>query len=176
MNHDRHVSHSSSRHKRKAQERGPVGVTVITLSDTRTPDTDVNGKFLRGAVTEARHRVAAHHVIKDDADTLCALLEDVLHDDSQVVILNGGTGISARDNTFDVLQGKLEKTLPGFGEIFRMLSFQQVGSAAMLSRAVAGLYKGKVIISIPGSPQAVELAWRKLIEPELAHLAWEIQR
>ena len=97
-------------------------------------------------------------------------------EDVQVVLFNGGTGVSSRDRTFDVLAAKLEKTLPGFGEIFRMLSWEQVGSAAMMSRATAGVYRGKVIVSTPGSPAAVRLAWEKLIEPELAHLAWEVVR
>ena len=91
-------------------------------------------------------------------------------------MFNGGTGISPRDRTYDALSRKLEKTLPGFGELFRMLSYDQVGAAAMLSRATAGVYRNTVIISTPGSPAAVRLAWEKLIAPELAHLAWEVIR
>ena len=95
---------------------------------------------------------------------------------AQLQLWNGGTGISLRDTTYDVLSRKLEKVLPGFGEIFRMLSYEQVGAAAMLSRAVAGTYRGKIIISTPGSPAAVRLAWEKLIVTEICHLAWEISR
>jgi molybdenum cofactor biosynthesis protein B len=93
-----------------------------------------------------------------------------------VILFNGGTGIAPRDTTFDVLNRRLEKTLPGFGELFRMLSFPQVGAAAMLSRAVAGVYRERVVVSMPGSPAAVRLAWEKLIGPELEHLAWEVAR
>ena len=105
-----------------------------------------------------------------------ATVEDLIKDEVQAIIFNGGTGISQRDRTFDVLNRKLEKTLNGFGEIFRMLSYEQVGSAALLSRAVAGVLKNKIVISLPGSPQAVTLAWEKLIEPELEHLVWELTR
>ena len=92
------------------------------------------------------------------------------------MLWNGGTGISPRDTTYDVLARKLEKTLPGFGELFRMLSYEQVGAAAMMSRAVGGVFRGKVVLSTPGSPKAVRLAWEKLIGPELEHLAWEVAR
>jgi molybdenum cofactor biosynthesis protein B len=94
----------------------------------------------------------------------------------QAIIVNGGTGISRRDTTFDVIEALLEKTLPGFGEIFRYLSYQQIGSAAILSRAVAGVCKGKVIFSIPGSPAAATLAMEKLILPEITHIVWEVGR
>jgi len=96
--------------------------------------------------------------------------------DAQIILFNGGTGIAPRDRTYDVLSQRLEKVLPGFGELFRMLSYEQVGSAAMLSRATAGVYQNKVIFSTPGSPAAVKLAWEKLIAPELTHLAWEVVR
>ena len=101
---------------------------------------------------------------------------DALTADARIVVVNGGTGVSRRDTTYDTLAAMLEKTLPGFGELFRMLSYEQVGSAAMLSRATAGTYRGSVVVSVPGSPKAVALAWEKLIEPELAHLAWEVGR
>ncbi len=92
------------------------------------------------------------------------------------MLFNGGTGISKRDTTYDVLNKALQKTLPGFGEIFRMLSYEEIGSAAMLSRALAGVHQGKIVISTPGSPAALRLAWEKLILPELQHLAWEVAR
>ena len=100
----------------------------------------------------------------------------MINSPARIIIFNGGTGITPRDRTFDVLDRKLEKRLTGFGELFRMLSYDQVGAAAILSRATAGTYRGKLIISTPGSPQAVELAWTKLIQPELQHLAWEVIR
>ena len=95
---------------------------------------------------------------------------------ARLIIFNGGTGISQRDRTYDVISRRLEKELPGFGELFRMLSFQEVGAAAMLSRATAGVYRGTVIFSTPGSPNAVQLAMEKLILPEIQHLAWELVR
>ena len=108
------------------------------------------------------------------------MVEEVLNEladqDVQIILFNGGTGISKRDTTYDVISRMLEKTLMGFGELFRMLSYEQVGSAAMFSRATAGVYHGKMIISIPGSPDAVKLAWEKIIAPEANHLAWEMQR
>jgi molybdenum cofactor biosynthesis protein B len=104
------------------------------------------------------------------------LEEIVAAREHRIALFNGGTGISRRDNTFDALSGKLEKTLPGFGEIFRMLSWEQVGAAAMLSRATAGVYRNVFVVSTPGSPAAVSLAWEQLLEPELEHLAWELTR
>ena len=104
------------------------------------------------------------------------MLDEMVESEARVILFNGGTGIASRDRTFDVLDRKLEKTLPGFGELFRMFSYEQVGAAAMLSRATAGVYRGKVGISTPGSPAAVQLAWEKLIGPELQHLAWEVIR
>lgn len=166
---------SSEDHRRKAHARGPVPIGLVTVSDTRNPDTDVNGAYLRGEVEAAGHVVAGYRLVRDEpAEVLQAL--DELAEKARVVLFNGGTGISSRDTTYDALAGRLEKTLPGFGEIFRMLSYEQVGAAAMLSRAVAGTYRGVVVLSTPGSPAAVRLAWEKLIAPELEHIAWEIGR
>ena len=105
-----------------------------------------------------------------------AVLDELADGEARIILFNGGTGISRRDTTIDMLTAKLEKHLVGFGELFRMLSYEQIGSAAMFSRATAGTYRGKVIISTPGSPAAVQLAWEKLIAPELQHLAWEVAR
>ena len=169
-------SESSSEHKKKASDRGPVSVMVVTVSDTRTPETDVSGNYLRQQLGAAGHRVHSQRIIRDEPAELEATLDEAATSDVQVVIFNGGTGVSRRDTTFDVLERKLEKTLSGFGEIFRMLSYEQVGAAAIMSRATAGVYRGKVVISTPGSPAAVRLAWEKLIAPELEHLAWEVAR
>lgn len=153
-----------------------MSLAIVTISDSRTPETDTNGQYLRGEIERLGHRVVAYHVVKDDAGQIAALLEELGRGEAQVLLLNGGTGISPRDTTYDVLSRTLEKTLPGFGELFRMLSWEQVGAAAMLSRATAGIYRGKVVISTPGSPAAVRLAWEQLIVPELQHLAWEVTR
>lgn len=169
-------SRSASFHKSRAAERGPVGVAVVTVSDSRTAETDVNGDYLRARIEEAGHRVATYRLIRDEPDQVEAALESCTGEDVQVVIFNGGTGISRRDRTFDVLDRKLEKPLTGFGELFRMLSYDQVGSAAMMSRATAGVYRNTVVISTPGSPAAVKLAWEKLIGAEIAHMGWELTR
>ena len=168
---------STEQHHALAAERGPVTVAIVTVSDTRTPETDVNGAYLREAIEGAGHRVAAYHVVPDDPARVGALLDELAHGGAaRVVLLNGGTGISRRDNTYEAVQERLEKEIPGFGELFRMLSFEQVGAAAMLSRAVAGVFAGVVLISVPGSPAAVKLAWERLVAPELEHLAWEVWR
>jgi len=169
-------SPSAAEHKKKAAAKGPLSVAVVTVSDTRTPETDVNGQYLRGAVEAAGHMVHSTRIVRDEPAEVEAALEELAAADVQLVLFNGGTGISRRDRTFDVLSAKLEKTLPGFGEIFRMLSFEQVGAAAILSRATAGVYRGKVVVSTPGSPAAVKLAWEKLIAPEIQHLVWELAR
>ena len=169
-------SKSTAQHKEIAAERGPVSLAIITVSDSRTPETDTNGQYLREEIERQGHRVVAYHVVKDDAEQIASLLVELGKSEAQILLFNGGTGISPRDTTYDVLSRSLEKTLSGFGELFRMLSWEQVGAAAMLSRATAGVYRGKVVISTPGSPAAVRLAWEKLILPELAHLAWEVSR
>jgi len=166
----------STEHRKKAIGLGPIPLAVVTVSDTRTPETDVNGQYLQAQITTAGHRLAAYRIVMDDPSLIETVLDDFCEGESRMVLFNGGTGISTRDTTFDVLSRKLEKTLPGFGELFRMLSYEQVGAAAMLSRATAGIYKGKLIVSTPGSPAAVQLAWEKLILPELQHLAWELIR
>jgi molybdopterin adenylyltransferase len=169
-------SPSTAQHKRLAHEKGPVQVAIVTVSDTRTPETDVNAQFLRDQVTGAGHAVSAYRLIRDEPDQVESVLEELAATPAQVLVWNGGTGISRRDTTYDVLARKLDKTLPGFGELFRYFSYEQVGAAAMFSRAVAGVYRGKVVLSTPGSPAAVRLAWEKLIGPELEHLAWEVAR
>jgi len=167
---------SHDRHRDLAALGGAVPVAIVTVSDTRTPDTDVNGRYLREAIAAAGHRVVAYRLIPDEPDQVAAALAELAAGEARVILFNGGTGIANRDTTFDALSARLEKVLPGFGELFRMLSWEQVGAAAMLSRATAGVYRGTVVFSTPGSPKAVELAWRKLIEPELEHVAWELAR
>ena len=167
---------SSAGHRAIAAGQGPVPVAIVTVSDTRTPETDVNAHYLREQLAAAGQIVAGYRLIKDEPDQVAGVLDDLTSGEARVILFNGGTGIAPRDTTFDALSRKLEKTLPGFGELFRMLSYEQVGAAAMLSRATAGVYRGRVVISTPGSPAAVQLAWEKLIAPELQHLAWEVAR
>jgi molybdopterin adenylyltransferase len=162
-------------HRAAAAAQGPIPVGIVTVSDSRTADTDTNGQWLHGRIEDAGNVVSGYRVVRDEPEEVRAAV-DALVADARVVLVNGGTGISRRDTTYDTLAGMLEKTLPGFGELFRLLSFEQVGAAAMLSRATAGTYRGAVVVSTPGSPKAVQLAWERLIEPELAHLAWELGR
>jgi molybdenum cofactor biosynthesis protein B len=169
-------SQSTNEHREKAKSLGTVRIAIVTVSDTRTPETDVNAQWLRQRIEAAGHAVSAYRLIKDEPEQVAAVLDELAATDARILLWNGGTGIAPRDTTYDVLSRKLEKTLPGFGEIFRMLSFEVVGAAAMLSRATAGVYRGKLVVSTPGSPNAVQLAWTRLLEPELNHLAWEVIR
>lgn len=163
-----------SEHKSRAS--GPVRVAVVTVSDTRTPENDVSGGFLRREIEASGHLLHSARIVPDEPSRIEQVLEELVSSGAQVVLFNGGTGISRRDTTFDTLSSKFEKTLPGFGEIFRRLSFDEIGSAAMMSRAAAGVYRGAAVLSMPGSPAAVRLAWEKLIAPEIAHLAGELTR
>jgi molybdenum cofactor biosynthesis protein B len=167
---------SAEEHRHKAESQGSVPIAIVTVSDTRTPETDTSGQIIRTLAEAAGHRVVGHRIVKDEPVQVEDALEEFTQTEARLIIFNGGTGISQRDRTYDVISRKLEKTLPGFGEIFRMLSYDQVGAAAMLSRATAGVYHNKVIFSTPGSPDAVRLAVEKLILPEIQHLAWELIR
>jgi len=169
-------SQSTEQHRALAHAQGPVNIAIVTVSDTRTPETDENRRYLEGEILRAGHRVTAYRLIKDEPSQVAETLEELAGGDSRLLLWNGGTGIAPRDTTYDVLSRKLDKILPGFGELFRMFSYEQVGAAAMLSRAVAGTYRGKLVFSTPGSPNAVMTAWTKLIQPELEHLAWEVVR
>lgn len=163
-------------HREKAGH-GRVVFATVTVSDTRTPETDANQHYLSERLTELGHEIAAYHIVKDEPDQVETVLEELVNmPDVQIILFNGGTGIAPRDRTYDVISRKLEKVLPGFGEIFRMLSYQEVGAAAMLSRAIGGVYNNKVVFAMPGSSNAVKTAVEKLIIPEVNHLAWEIIR
>lgn len=162
-------------HRQQAGTDG-VAIAIVTVSDTRTPETDTSGQTIRRLAEAAGHTIVGYRIVKDEPDQVQAALDDFAAGSAQLVIFNGGTGISQRDRTFDVISRALEKTLPGFGELFRMLSYEQVGAAAMLSRATAGVYRATVVVSTPGSTKAVELAMEKLILPEMQHLAWELTR
>ena len=167
---------STAQHKEMASQMGPIGICLVTVSDTRTEQTDLNGRYLRAEIVGLGHRVDGYRIIKDEPEEVSEALDDFALTECRLIVFNGGTGISPRDTTFDVLSRKLEKTLPGFGELFRMFSYEEVGAAAMLSRATAGTFRGKVVFSTPGSTNAVKVAWEKLICPELEHLAWEVGR
>ena len=148
-----------------------VNCAAITVSDTRSPETDRSGQLIQQLLREAGHQVMAYAIIPDEPNRIQEQLQQLGdRPDLDAVIYNGGTGIAPRDPTYDALESLLEKTLPGFGELFRFLSYQEIGSRAIASRAVAGVYRHKLIFSIPGSSGAVKLAMSKLILPELIHL------
>jgi len=150
---------------------------VITVSDTRTLETDTGGATLLEALELAGHRVTARGIVPDEPSLLRPLLE-TWRDDAEVdaVLMTGGTGVSSRDQTFETVTALISKPLPGYGELFRMLSYQEIGAAAMLSRATGGLMGQTVLLTMPGSRAAVRLAMEKIVLPELAHLVREARR
>ena len=168
---------SISTEEHRKQSPASIRCAVITVSDTRTPETDTGGKAVADHLTQAGHAVVRRVIIPDDPQRMRTLLLDLISQtELDAILLTGGTGISSRDQTFETVSALLTKPLPGYGELFRMLSYEQVGAAAMLSRAVGGLSGGKVILTMPGSPAGVQLAMERLIVPELAHLVREARR
>ena len=168
---------SSQEHQALGAKYGPLGFAVITFSDSRDEQADTSGKYLREAIVQAGHRVARYAIVKDDQEQIRTQVEGALADPAvAVIVTNGSTGIAARDNAYDVIAGLLDKRLDGFGELFRMLSWDQVGAAAMLSRAVGGIARGKVIFSLPGSTKAVKLGMDQLILPQAGHLYFELHK
>ncbi len=168
---------SYRQHQESGAKQGSLGFAVITMSDSRTPETDTSGQFIREAVAAAGHRVARYVLVKDDPAQIRSELQAALDDrDVAVIVTNGGTGISLRDNAYETVVGFLDKQLDGFGELFRMLSYDEIGAAAMLSRAVGGVARGKVLFSLPGSTKAVQLGIEKLILPQAGHLYLELQK
>jgi molybdenum cofactor biosynthesis protein B len=163
-------------HRAQAAGQGAVPIAIVTVSDTRTAETDVSGQTIRDLAVAAGHLVVDYRIVKDEPDEVLQALQDFSAGQAHIIIFNGGTGIGRRDRTYDVISKTLDKTLPGFGELFRLLSYQEIGAAAMLSRATAGVYGDTVVFSTPGSPHAVRLALEKLILPEIRHLAWELIR
>lgn len=165
-------SHPAHHHRKTAALKVPTA--IVTVSDTRTLETDTGGARIAELLAGAGHPVVSREVVPDEPERIRAALVRWLHSDGvQAVILTGGTGVAPRDVTPETVEPLLDRVVPGFGELFRMLSWQDVGSAALLSRALAGLAAGRVVFVLPGSRAAVELALEKLILPELGHLAAE---
>jgi molybdenum cofactor biosynthesis protein B len=165
------ITMSDIPHRRNVIEH--VRCATITVSDTRTKETDIGGQLIGELLEAAGHIVHAYDILPDEPDQIANKVRAFADDDAcQVVLLTGGTGLSPRDTTYEAVVELLDKRLDGFGELFRVLSYEQVGAAAMLSRAVAGLCRRTAIFAMPGSPKAVRLAMEKLIVPELGHLAW----
>ena len=164
-------------HAHHSDELTSARVAVLTVSDSRTEETDRSGATIRQMLEDAGHEVFGYRILPDEPEQVRKALETwVANDSCDAVIVNGGTGVSSRDRTYEAVAGMLDKRLDGFGELFRVLSYEDVGSAAMLSRAVAGAIGRKVVFSVPGSTAAVTLALEKLILPELGHLLAELRR
>ncbi len=161
----------------KATSPASVRCYVLTISDTRTPATDTSGRAIAELLEAAGHDVAGRSIVKDDPEAIRSTIAKQLDaSTAQVIITTGGTGITSRDSTYEVVCNLLDKRLEGFGELFRMLSYQEIGPSAMLSRACAGTAQGKIVVSLPGSENAVRLGMTKLLLPELGHLVRELSR
>ncbi|MBI2207260.1 MAG: MogA/MoaB family molybdenum cofactor biosynthesis protein [Candidatus Rokubacteria bacterium] len=161
----------------KATAPTSIGCFVVTISDTKTPETDTSGKVVRDLLTAAGHAVVGSAIVRDEPADVERVVRDACADAGvHAVITTGGTGITSRDSTFEAIERLLDKRLPGFGELFRMLSYQDVGPAAMLSRAQMGIHRRRIVVSLPGSPNACRLALEKLLIPEFGHLVREVSR
>lgn len=161
------------------KQQGPRSVRcfVLTVSDTRTQETDTGGRAVAELLVAGGHTVVSRAIVKDDAALVRLAVEEQLESNEvDVVITTGGTGIASRDSTYEAVDSLLEKRLDGFGELFRMLSYAQVGAAAMMSRATAGLARGHIVIALPGSEAAVRLAMEKLVVPELGHMVQQARK
>jgi molybdenum cofactor biosynthesis protein B len=166
---------SLEQHRRAAP--AALRCAVITISDSRDAATDRGGPLLVDGLAAAGHATTHRALVRDEARAIEeAVLAAVGRDDVDLVLTTGGTGIAPRDVTVPTLERLFEGTIPGFGELFRWLSFQEIGSAAMLSRACAGLLCGKVVIALPGSPKALRLALDRLVLPEAGHLVAEARK
>ena len=170
------MSEATAEHKTRAPRS--VACYVLTVSDTRTPETDTSGRAIRELLEGAGHSVTGHAIVRDEPQQVIGLISGTLLGDArtQAIITTGGTGITSRDGTFEAVDALLEKRLVGFGELFRMLSFEEIGAAAMMSRATAGTARGKAIFVLPGSENAVRLAMTRLIVPELPHVIQQVSR
>ena len=154
-----------------------IGCFVLTISDSKTPETDTSGALIRERLVGAGHTVVGQAIVRDEPAQVTAVIRKGCADPAiEAFILTGGTGVTSRDSTFEAVEALLDKRLTGFGELFRMLSYEEVGAAAMLSRAQGGVVQGRALFSLPGSPNACRLALEKLILPELGHLMRDIGR
>jgi len=169
------MSQSTTQHRCESPKS--VRVAVVTVSDTRTLETDRGGKLVMDLLTAGGHEVTERHIVRDDPREIEPLVRKLAYPAAvDAILITGGTGIADRDQTFETISGLLTKTMPGYGELFRMLSYDDIGPAAMLSRAVGGVLNGVVILTMPGSTAAVQLAMDKLIVPEIGHLVFEARK
>jgi molybdenum cofactor biosynthesis protein B len=169
------MSESVAEHRAAAPDQ--VRCAVVTVSDTRTIETDRSGRLILDQLEKAGHQIVDYQIVKDEPEQIDSVLSAlVARDDCDAVIFNGGTGIARRDTTYDTVSRRLEKQLDGFGELFRSLSYAEIGAASMLTRATAGVLQGTVVFLTPGSSNAVGLALDKLIIPEIAHVVFEMRK
>ena len=173
------MSESVEKHREASPEK--IRLAVLTVSDTRTSETDTGGNVIVDLMRSAGHEVARREIVRDDAPRIKEVLEGLVADEGvDAAITTGGTGISARDTTYEVVSRMIDKKLDGFGELFRMLSYEEIGAAAMLSRAVAGSVTAasgaKFVACLPGSTNAVRLAVEKLLLPEIPHVVFELRK
>ncbi len=168
---------SQAAHEHKEHAPRQAACVVITCSDTRTAASDTSGYRIMHMLRDAGHTIAFYQLVKDEPSKIkAAIKKAVANKKVQAIIINGGTGIAKRDSTFEAIEGLLEKKLDGFGEVFRYLTYQEIGSPAIMTRATAGTYKGRIIFSTPGSENAVRLAMEKLILPELGHILQQLSK
>jgi molybdenum cofactor biosynthesis protein B len=158
-----------TKHAHRHHDAGFVTCGVLTVSDSRTEEDDTSGQLIQRLLREAGHEIKLYRIVKDEPHLIAGVLESA-PEATQAIICNGGTGLAKRDSTYEAISRLLEKEISGFGELFRMLSYEQIGAAAILSRATAGVAGGRIVFSLPGSTGAVELAMTKLILPELRHM------
>jgi molybdenum cofactor biosynthesis protein B len=163
-------------HEHRERGKQSIRFFIVTVSDTRDETTDTSGQAIKRFLDDDKHETVGYRIVKDEPVEIESLLHEVLaRKDVDAVIVNGGTGIAPRDGTYEVVSRFLEKKLDGFGEIFRYLSYLDIGSAAIMSRAAAGSARGKILISLPGSKAAVMLAMEKLILREIRHMVSQLQ-
>ena len=164
-------------HEHREETPRPIRFGILTISDTRTLETDESGRLMMELIEAAGHRTAARALCKDDPGQVVDLVRDACaNPEVEIVVLTGGTGLSRRDSTFEAVSELYQPLVPGFGELFRMLSFEEIGAASMLSRASAGIVDGKPVFSLPGSRAAVRLGMERLILPEAGHLLAQLAR
>jgi molybdenum cofactor biosynthesis protein B len=168
-------------HKHAAPSGAAIRIAIVTVSDTRTEETDVGGRLIHELCTAAGHTIVSKAIVKDEPAQVASAVQAIADAPegpatAHAVLLTGGTGIARRDTTVEALAARFDKTLDGFGELFRMLSFAEIGASAMLSRAQMGIHARRIVVSLPGSPNACRLALEKLLIPELGHLLREVSR
>ncbi|MFN8061473.1 MAG: MogA/MoaB family molybdenum cofactor biosynthesis protein [Vicinamibacterales bacterium] len=168
---------SQGDHRAQSPASAAIRCFVLTISDTRTDETDTGGRLAVDLLTAGGFTVAAKRIVRDEPDEVRRVVaERVASGEVDVVVTTGGTGIATRDTTYEAISALLDKRLDGFGELFRMLSYEEIGPAAMLSRACAGVVGRAIVVALPGSPGAVRLALTKLLVPELPHMVGQVRR